>query len=95
MKAAVMTRFREPVEIQETTDPSPGPNDALIEVKGCGVCRSDWHAWQEDWSWVGMKIGLPHILGHEISGVVRELVFNIELSAISPPKKRRIYDFEL
>ena len=73
MKAAVMTQFREPVEIQKVSDPTPGPNDALIEVKGCGVCRSDWHAWQEDWSWVGIKIDLPHILGHEISGVVREV----------------------
>ena len=73
MKAAVMTQFREPVEIQSVSDPSPGPDDALIEVKGCGVCRSDWHAWQEDWVWVGIKIDLPHILGHEISGVVREV----------------------
>ncbi|CAB1060312.1 S-(hydroxymethyl)glutathione dehydrogenase (EC [Olavius sp. associated proteobacterium Delta 1] len=77
MKAAVMTQFREPVEIQNLSDPAPGPNDALIEVKGCGVCRSDWHAWQEDWSWVGIKIDLPHILGHEISGVVREVGKNV------------------
>ena len=55
MKAAVMTQFREPVEIQSVPDPSPGPDDALIEVKGCSVCRSDWHAWQEDWVWVGIK----------------------------------------
>ena len=73
MKAAVMTQFREPLEIQDLPDPSPGPNDALIKVEGCGVCRSDWHAWQEDWNWAGIKIKLPHILEHEISGIIKEV----------------------
>ena len=77
MKAAVITKFREPLEIQDLPDPSPGSNDALIQVESCGVCRSDWHVWQEDWNWAGMKIELPHILGHELSGIIKEVGKNV------------------
>lgn len=70
MKAAVLTRLREPLEIQELPDPVPGPNDALIQVEACGICRSDWHVWQGDWTWAGVRVELPHVLGHELSGLV-------------------------
>jgi hypothetical protein len=46
MKAVVMTEFKRPLELQELTDPKPGPNDALIRTEACGICRSDWHLWQ-------------------------------------------------
>ncbi|MCF6159346.1 MAG: alcohol dehydrogenase [wastewater metagenome] len=70
MKAAVMTQFREPLEIQELPDPTPGPHDAVIRVEGCGVCRSDWHVWQGDWKWIGVEVNLPLVMGHEFGGVV-------------------------
>lgn len=70
MKAAVLTRLREPLEIQALPEPRPGPSDALVRVEACGICRSDWHLWQGDWSWVGIELSLPHVLGHEFGGVV-------------------------
>ncbi len=70
MRAAVMTAFREPLEVQELPDPTPGPNDAVVRVEGCGICRSDWHVWQGDWTWVGVEVQLPLVLGHEFGGVV-------------------------
>ena len=70
MKAAVMTKFRAPLEVRELPDPTPGPKDALVRVEGCGICRSDWHLWQGDWKWVGVEVNLPLVMGHEFGGVV-------------------------
>ena len=70
MKAAVMTQLKAPLEIKEVPDPAPGPADAVVRVEACGVCRSDWHVWQGDWSWAGVRVRLPLILGHEFGGVV-------------------------
>ncbi len=70
MKAAVMTEFRKPLEIMDLPDPEPGPDDALIRVEACGICRSDWHLWQGDWTWMGIQPQLPLVMGHEMAGVV-------------------------
>ena len=73
MKAAVMTSFKKPLEIQDLPDPSPGPADAIVQVDACGICRSDWHLWQQHWTWLGIELELPRVLGHEIGGVVEEV----------------------
>lgn len=70
MRAAVMKQFREPLEVQDLSDPTPGTNDAVIRVEGCGICRSDWHIWQGDWKWIGVEVKLPLVMGHEFGGVV-------------------------
>ena len=44
--------------------------DALVRVVASGICRSDWHLWNGDWTWVGMKMPQPSVLGHEIGGVI-------------------------
>ncbi len=41
MKAAVMVGFREPLVVQELPDPEPGPTDAVVRVRACGICGSD------------------------------------------------------
>jgi D-arabinose 1-dehydrogenase-like Zn-dependent alcohol dehydrogenase len=50
--------------------PPPGcPADgALVRVRGTGVCRSDWHAWQGH-----DPVPLPHVPGHELAGEVVEV----------------------
>jgi propanol-preferring alcohol dehydrogenase len=78
MKAAVMTSFKEPLEIQDLPDPSAGPRDAIIQVEACGICRSDWHMWQHDWTWLGVELELPRVLGHEFGGVVEEVGKDVE-----------------
>ena len=70
MKAAVMTELRRPLEVMDLPDPAPGPDDALIRVEACGICRSDWHLWQGDWTWMGVQPQLPLVMGHELAGVV-------------------------
>jgi alcohol dehydrogenase len=37
-----------------------------VKIMACGVCRSDWHAW----TGADPDVTLPHIPGHEFSGVV-------------------------
>ncbi len=70
MKAAVLTEFNSPLRVEEVPEPLPGPHDVVVRVEACGVCRSDWHVWRGDWSWVGVRPKLPRILGHEFAGVV-------------------------
>jgi alcohol dehydrogenase, propanol-preferring len=70
MKAAVLTRWEAPLEIRQLADPEPGPTDVVVQVEACGICRTDWHLWRHDFTWVGIEARLPHVLGHEIGGVV-------------------------
>jgi len=77
MRAAVMTEFKGPLQVRELTDPRPGADGALIRTEACGVCRSDWHLWQGDLTWVGVKVNLPLVMGHEFCGVVEEVGANV------------------
>lgn len=73
MKAAQMVEHRKPLVVREIPDPQPGPHDAVLRVEACGICRSDWHAWMGDWTWIGFTPQLPLTLGHELAGVVVEV----------------------
>lgn len=70
VKAAVLEAFQKPLTVRDIPDPSPGPDGAVIRVEANGICRSDWHAWMGDWSWVGFQVQLPRVMGHEFAGVV-------------------------
>lgn len=65
MRAAVLTEFNAPLEIQELTDPDCPQDGVLLRVLACGVCRSDWHAWNGS-----DPVPLPHVPGHEYCGEV-------------------------
>ena len=73
MKAAVMEGVRQPLVVREVDDPIPAPNGVVLRVEANGICRSDWHLWMGDWSWFGLAVPLPHVLGHEFCGVVEEV----------------------
>ncbi|ADU51828.1 Alcohol dehydrogenase zinc-binding domain protein [Thermaerobacter marianensis DSM 12885] len=70
MLAAQIVAFQQPLRVERVPDPTPGPADAVIRVAAEGICRSDWHAWMGDWSWIGLSPALPIIPGHEFSGTV-------------------------
>jgi D-arabinose 1-dehydrogenase-like Zn-dependent alcohol dehydrogenase len=72
MRAAVMEAVNKVMTVREVPDPSIVPHGALIRVEANGVCRSDWHAWVGDWDWIGVKLALPFVLGHEFCGVIEE-----------------------
>ena len=77
MKAAVLEEFKQPLVVREVPQPTPDPDSAIVKVEACGICRSDWHAWMGDWSWIGFSPTLPIIPGHEFCGVVEEVGKNI------------------
>ena len=66
MKAVVYESFATPPQLTTVPDPTPETGGVVIKVMATGVCRSDWHGW------VGHDpdIRLPHVPGHEFSGVV-------------------------
>ncbi len=67
MKAAVLEAYKAPLVVRQVADPEPGKAGAVIKVAANGICRSDWHAWAEHWPGF---LTLPHVLGHEMCGVV-------------------------
>ena len=66
MKAVVFEQFSAPPSIQQVPDPAPAPHGVVVKVMANGVCRSDWHGWMGH----DPDIRLPHVPGHELSGVV-------------------------
>ena len=72
MRGAVLTGYKQPLEILDLPDPIPGPTDVVIRTEACGVCRSDWHLWQHDWTWLGIELQLPRVPGHEFGGTIVE-----------------------
>ena len=67
MKAAVWKGDNH-VDIDDVPMPVPKGNEALIQVKGAGMCMTDIHLIQG----VLRHTSPPHVLGHEIAGIVAE-----------------------
>jgi propanol-preferring alcohol dehydrogenase len=67
MKAAVVTAFGAPLEIQERSVPSPGPGQILVKLESSGLCHTDIHAAHGDWP---VKPHPPFVPGHEGVGTV-------------------------
>lgn len=67
MKAARLYGTRD-LRVEEVGNPEPGPGEALIHIRTCGVCPSDLRAY------LGARPGsvpsLPRTPGHEWTGVV-------------------------
>ncbi|HEX7291363.1 MAG TPA: zinc-dependent alcohol dehydrogenase family protein [Conexibacter sp.] len=56
----------EPLRPIELADPSPSPEQALLRVRACGICRTDLHLRDGE-----LEPGhLPLVLGHQIVGEV-------------------------
>src|SRR6478752_1749006 len=70
MKAAVVTSFTEPLEIQDRLIPTPGPGQVLVRLEASGLCHTDIHAARGDWP---VKPTPPFIPGHEGVGIVEVL----------------------
>ena len=70
MKAAVVRAFGKPLTIEEIPIPMPGPGEVLIKVMATGVCHTDLHAANGDWSG---RPALPFVPGHEGAGVIAAL----------------------
>lgn len=74
-----------PLNWEETATPEPGPGQVLIEVAGCGVCRSNVHLIEGDWVDGGVPAISPIVPGHEVTGRVAELGDGVDDFAIGDP----------
>jgi alcohol dehydrogenase len=66
MRAVIYDRFAELPELRDVPNPTPPAGGVVIAVKATGLCRSDWHGWRGH----DPGIQLPHVPGHELSGVI-------------------------
>lgn len=74
-----------PLVWRETTTPTPGAGQVLMEVAGCGVCRSNLHLVEGDWVDGGVPAISPIIPGHEVTGRVAAIGEGVEGFAIGDP----------
>jgi propanol-preferring alcohol dehydrogenase len=63
----VLARQRQPLRPAELPEPAPGPGQVQLEVRACGVCRTDLHILDGDLA----EPKLPLVMGHQIVGTVR------------------------
>jgi NADPH:quinone reductase-like Zn-dependent oxidoreductase len=72
MKAVVFNQHGGPevLEYTKAPDPTIKANEVLVEVKACALNHLD--VWARS-GMPGIQIPLPHILGNDIAGVVREV----------------------
>lgn len=75
----------EPLAWVETDRPTPGPGQLLIEVAGCGVCRSNLHTIEGDWVDGGVPAISPIVPGHEVTGRIADLGEGVEDFAVGDP----------
>src|ERR1035438_266708 len=64
MRAMVLNGAKQPLRLEEVPRPRPGPNQILIQVHACGVCRTDLPLVDGELT----EPKLPLIPGHEIVG---------------------------
>lgn len=69
MLAMVLKEQKKPLELKEVAVPKPGPEQVLIQVHACGVCRTDLHILDGELT----EPKLPLIIGHQIVGEVVQI----------------------
>ena len=68
----------------EAHRPEPGPGQLLVEVAGCGVCRSNLHTIEGDWLPDVPAIS-PIVPGHEVTGRVAVVGEGVTGFAVGDP----------
>ncbi|MDA1097600.1 MAG: zinc-dependent alcohol dehydrogenase family protein [Proteobacteria bacterium] len=69
MRAMVLDVPRQPLRAAKIARPVPGPNQVLVRIAACAVCRTDLHVVDGDLK----QPKLPLVPGHEIIGVVAQV----------------------
>ena len=70
MRAAILREYGQPLDIVDRAPPDPPSNGAVVSIEACGLCRSDYHAWQGHGEWNNDKVPRGQVLGHEPAGEV-------------------------
>jgi propanol-preferring alcohol dehydrogenase len=90
MKAAVLTTPQpiasHPLKIEDIPTPAPAPNQVLLRVLACGVCRTDLHIVEGELPPLHPRI----IPGHQIVGEIVETRVGRTLLADQPAPNTRV-----
>lgn len=65
------------IEVRQVPDPTPGPDEALVQVAACGVCGTDLHILDGTY-----HAHYPAIPGHELAGTVVEV--GADVTSVAP-----------
>jgi propanol-preferring alcohol dehydrogenase len=65
MRAMVLHRARQPLQLEELPVPEPAPGEVRLRVAACAVCRTDLHIVDGELT----RPKLPLVPGHQIVGV--------------------------
>lgn len=90
MRAIVMQAFGVPTVLraQEVQRPTPGPTEALLRIRCCGVCHLDLILR----SGMRSRVTLPRILGHELAADVVEV--GAEVRDFAPGDRVTSFNFQ-
>lgn len=80
MRAVVFTSPGH-LEVMDVEDPTPGPTDVVLEVAGVGICGTDIHVYEGDYT----GTTFPLIPGHETSGTVVAVGRDVEMVSVGDP----------
>jgi propanol-preferring alcohol dehydrogenase len=71
MRAAVLSKYSEPLDVTSVPRPVAGPGQILVRLQACGVCHTDVHIWRGES--VPPHAPSPFVMGHEGIGCVEAL----------------------
>jgi alcohol dehydrogenase, propanol-preferring len=74
MRAMVLRAARVPLELRDLARPEPVERQVLLQVRACGVCRTDLHIADGELD----RPKLPLVLGHEVVATVVESGPNVQ-----------------
>ena len=84
MKAARMQEYGKPLVLEDIPVPDITPDDILVKVEACGMCRSDVQL-IDGYFRPYADIPTPITPGHEISGVIHRMSARVFMNRNSPP----------
>ena len=102
----VVFRGDRKLEILSFPDPSPGPGEAIIEMKASGMCGSDLHFYRnkpadvirslgfKDLASRGIDENAPIIAGHEPCGVIAAVGPGVDRKAFKPGDRTLVFHYE-
>jgi alcohol dehydrogenase, propanol-preferring len=68
VRATILERQGEPLQATTLPDPTPGPDQLLLHVQACAVCRTDLHLRDHEIE----ATRLPVVLGHQIVALTED-----------------------
>ena len=83
MRAAVLERFGEPLEVQEVELEEPKAGEVLVRLVACGVCHTDLYTA----SGADPSGYAPTVLGHEGAGVVERVGEGVVVARAGRPRR--------